>query len=669
MIEGTSGIGKTTLAWQLCHKWANEKLNSLKKYDLVILVRLRKRRARSASNLIDLLPQYAGVKMKDVETSIIQEEKGVLLVCDGFDELPHGQLGRKFYAKIFSGKRLPEATVIVTTHPLASNDFKEICQQKLDRELEIVGFTDHGIKEFSSSVFCGDELTRFSAYINSRYSLYSMMRLPLCAVIVAQIYQTNIKRSDHLFPRTMSELFYSFTQAMILRHLKSTKKVSSKFRMPHLKNLSKHEQFLKIAERAYKGICDNKSVFKELGEDFDDLGLMKKVDRTKYFDTPVAQITYIFFHDALKEYMAAIHIANKLSGQLGSLELQLEQKDMILRFLAGMCNENHEYYSHDLRQWFVKFIGQIWKSRAHALQFVHCVNECPSIMPDLKVEYSEENAFIIVLPEVHIDWYAMGYCIRHIDGRWGLRTTSLVQGNIDLLEKGLKSPPLTDKVQGRLQYLHICKPDVPISAITTSLGEFCQLKCLELLYVSVDENDEKVIKQMIMTGAKGGLKSLTYRTINECTNTSSFIPMLLDDSSLEELLVRTGSKVSMDTELLPRTNTHLKKLTISCELVQPLAALLPNTSLTHLVVDTLVYDSDLPILKSLVTSHSKLQVLELGRIASTPEPTYTLLTSASRNLRELVEVSISNSQLKLKLHQDDYKYLPENCKNSTVCSR
>ena len=655
--------------------WANKKLNSVKKYDLVLLVRLRKRRARSASYLVDLLPQYRNVRMKDVETSIMQEEKGVLLVCDGFDELPHEQLRKKFYTKLFSGKRLPEATVIVTTRPSASGDFKDICQQKLDRELEIVGFTDNGIKEFSSSVFSGDELNRFSSYISSRYSLYSMMRLPLCAVIVANIYQIIIKRGDHILPRTISELFYSFTQAMIFRHLKSTKKVSSKFKMPRLKNFSKHEQFLKIAEIAYNGICSNKSVFKELGENFDDLGLMKKVDRTKYFDTPEAQITYVFFHDTLKEYMAAIHIANKLSGQLGSLELQLEQKDMILRFLAGMCNEKNDYYSHDLRQWFVQLLCRIWKSRAHGLQFVHCVNECPSIMPDLKVEYSEENAFIIAIPEVHIDWYAMGYCIRHIDGRWGLHATGLIQGNIDLLEKGLMSPPLTDKVQGRLRYLHICKPGVSISAITTSLGEFYQLKCLELIYVSVNENDEKVIKQMIMIGAKGGLKSLTYRTVNEYTHTSSFIPMLLDDSSLEELVVRTGSKVNMDTKLLPHTNTNLKKLTISCELVQPLAALLPNASLTYLVVDTLVYDSDLPILKSLVASLSTLQVLELGKIvdyASTPEPTYTSLTSASSYLHELVEVACAGntSQLKLKLHQDDYKYLlPENCNNSTICSR
>ena len=146
--------------------------------------------------------------------------------------------------------------------------------------------------------------------------------------------------------------------------------------------------------------------------------------------------------------------------------------------------------------------------------------------------------------------------------------------------------------------------------------------------------------------------------------------MLLDNFSLEELVVRTAN---IDTELLPHTSTNLKKLTISCELVQPLAALLPNTSLTHLVVDTLVYDSDLPFLTSLIESHSTLQVLELGKIvdyASNHKPAYTSLASASRNLCQLVEVAISSQLKKSKLHEEDYDYLPEEYRsNSTVCSR
>ena len=152
LIEGTSGIGKTTLAWQLCRKWAMEQLDSLKKYDLVILVRLRKKRAQNATKLEDLLPYDNTTDMEDLIAAIGSGE-GVLIVCDGFDELPHHQQESEFYERLFYCELLPAATVIVTTRTSASGVFKEVLDQNIDRELEITGFTEKGIMEFAKSVF------------------------------------------------------------------------------------------------------------------------------------------------------------------------------------------------------------------------------------------------------------------------------------------------------------------------------------------------------------------------------------------------------------------------------------------------------------------------------------------------------------------------------------
>ena len=78
LIEGTSGIGKTTLAWQLCRKWAKEELDSLKDYDLVILVRLRKKRAQKATKLEHLLPYD---NTTDMEGLILVVNKEVSFMC------------------------------------------------------------------------------------------------------------------------------------------------------------------------------------------------------------------------------------------------------------------------------------------------------------------------------------------------------------------------------------------------------------------------------------------------------------------------------------------------------------------------------------------------------------------------------------------------------------
>ena len=54
LMDGAPGIGKSTLAWELCHKW--EELDSLKQYDLVVLIQLREKKAQNAHCFEDLLP-------------------------------------------------------------------------------------------------------------------------------------------------------------------------------------------------------------------------------------------------------------------------------------------------------------------------------------------------------------------------------------------------------------------------------------------------------------------------------------------------------------------------------------------------------------------------------------------------------------------------------------
>ena len=238
-------------------------------------------------------------------------------------------------------------------------DFRAVCQQNLDRELEIVGFTDKGITEFALSIFSGREGFSLTSPCRN-YHIYSMMTLPLSAVIIATIYQDNIKRGTHPFPKTMSELFEAFTKTMIHRNLDYEVEIPCSLhdfsKLPSLVA----SQFSLIAKIAFDGICENKYVFHDLGEEFNNLGLM---NRTKSLGSHKVQVTHVFFHHTLQEYLAALHIANKLSSKLPFLKLLFEQKDMIVRFLAGMCDDNHEF-GHALCQWLGQFLGQICFERS-----------------------------------------------------------------------------------------------------------------------------------------------------------------------------------------------------------------------------------------------------------------------------------------------------------------
>ena len=109
-------------------------------------------------------------------------------------------------------------------------------------------------------------------------------------------------------------------------------------------------------------------------------------------------------------------------------------------------------------------------------------------------QYSEENAYIVVEPKIGIDWYAMGHCISHFDERWGLHVTCLREENFNLLVQGLS--PSTN-VQGRIQYLHINKSNLPIYQVLASFKKALQLCSLELQYVNVSEEDVAVLRQLI----------------------------------------------------------------------------------------------------------------------------------------------------------------------------
>ena len=133
--------------------------------------------------------------------------------------------------------------------------------------------------------------------------------------------------------------------------------------------------------------------------------------------------------------------------------------------------------------------------------------------------------------------------------------------------------------------------------------------------------------------------------------TDTFIPLLFQQSSLEELKLIVPNVNNMRTELLPHSNTNLKKLIISCDLIHLLAALIPNiVSLTYLGITLYTLDSDLPVLTNIVQSHHTLEVLEIGLIED--------CVASPANMLQLIEAA-GNSQLtELRLNESDYKKLP-----------
>ena len=646
LVEGAPGIGKSTLAWEVCHKW--EELESVKQYELVVLVRLREKKAQEARCLEDLLPCDATTNMKEL-LAAIGEGEGMLIVFDGFDELPREQRQEgSVYIDLLKGRLLPEATIIVTSRPSVSADLWRLCQHNIHRHLEVIGFTKEDIKRFAESVFSGDILAGFLSYITNNPPIYGMMYIPLNAVIVALIYQDSYD-TDTPFPTTMTQLFDALTRALIRRHLVSTRQVPSEYCMPpslqRTEDISKLPpqvvlQLLQLVRVASNKLLKNRYVFTDLGEDFEHLGMMKKTTSVNVCTGP--ECSYSFLHLTLQEYLTALYIAI-VSGSEVVEWLSFEDDSVVVRFLAGICRHSHPVY-----QELVQHLAD------ESLQLVHCAYECPRIMDSVNLEYSKHDT-IDVTPKVGFDWYATGYCISHFDERWGLDIHDVNIGveEIDLLAKGLKSSPTA---KGKIWFLYLSLRPLFLSQFIIPLREFCELHYIIInVHFDLDHDDEVILQQLIAPGS--GLRRLEYTCV---LHSNTIVPLLFQPSSLQELTLDVGYKeIVLHHELLPHENTNLKKLIISPNLFHPLAALIVNsTSLTYLEISYL-RDSDLPVLTNFVQSHHTLEVLTLGDILDVKE--YYTSWGSSTNLIKLIEAAGNSRLKKLRLTRDEFHYLPSGC--------
>ena len=325
LVEGAPGAGKSRLAWELCRKWAWEELDSVKHYKLVVLVQLRGKRAQEAKILRDLFPLSKNINIEQVIDAIGNGD-GVLIILEGFDELPDEQRKKgSVYIDLIEHKELlPEATVIITSRPSVS---AYLMKYPVDRRLEILGFTEAKIEAFARSVNFKDSKTHddFLDYINGNPFIKGMMYLPLNAVFVASIFELH-HRTDLPYPKTMTQLYDAVTRSLIRRHLVDIKMVPPEYTMP-IQSLQCMEdinrlpdpvpnQLLELTRIAFEGLLNEKYVFTYPGfwnESYDHLGMMKK---TVSLDDPAigSRFTFTFLHLTLQEYLSALHMSLVLSS-------------------------------------------------------------------------------------------------------------------------------------------------------------------------------------------------------------------------------------------------------------------------------------------------------------------------------------------------------------------
>ena len=310
LVEGSPGIGKTMLSWELCRQWAEGKM--LQDSDIVLMLQLRKKRVREANNLSDLFYHDDDTIKQEVLSHVKSVEgKGVFLILEGYDELSedHRTDDNVINQLLIGDECLPRATIMITSRPLASDSLCCEFRESIDQHIEVVGFNDDDIKSYLE-IACQNHpevLADFKSYLESNPFVSSIMYIPLqCAIITGLYIEKWTKNKGKAYaPTTLTQLYTDVLLSSLIRYINDHPVYSEgKRKITELSDMHSEvqKQFWKLSQLAAEGLEKKLFIFDSIP--CDHMGLMQSAEEELIFGSTVS---YCFLHLTLQEYLAALH--------------------------------------------------------------------------------------------------------------------------------------------------------------------------------------------------------------------------------------------------------------------------------------------------------------------------------------------------------------------------
>ena len=307
LVEGHSGVGKTTLCMEICVQWAEGHLFTPD--ELVLLLLLHDPSVHKITSDLQLAEYFttsAILQREFVEYLGQYEGAGVAIVIDGYDLLS-SELQESCYLRgLIERRKLPKARIIFTSKPFASNDFHSI----VDRRIEIFELETSHKNEFIATTL-KDHPSTYETLQKHFHQYPNMDRLSHMPRYMATIVLLCLQYPDSL-PTTAADMFNHFLFHVIKYQLTITGAVDEFGDLSHsvLKEL---EQF------AFATVRDSKEVFFELELPYicrDHSSCYSLVYYMKSCNE-VEQLTVL--DQDLLVYLAARHVAGMPSKEMADL--------------------------------------------------------------------------------------------------------------------------------------------------------------------------------------------------------------------------------------------------------------------------------------------------------------------------------------------------------------
>ena len=340
LVEGAPGVGKTTLSWEVCKRWAEG--NLFKQYSLLLLLRLRDERVQNAVALRDLVLYPHEEELEGI-TQYLKSTNGThtLILLEGLDELPQDLLTRpSIFTRLLAGDVLPDATILVTSRPSATAQLWKKWKQRITRHVEILGFTEDNITAYVASILDRQQLPAFNTYLCTAPSIRQLMYIPLHSGIIVELYRMR-KHSDKPLPTNKTALYKALVNTVLTRHLANHPTYKDDdLDIDNFTDLPDdiYHTFKDITKLAYESVSRQQLIFKDHDKPVKHLGLMDVV--AELFPNRRNVIySFNFLHLSIQEYLGAVYVSlmdtSTKEQLLGNMCSKKYLQNMAM-FLAGI---------------------------------------------------------------------------------------------------------------------------------------------------------------------------------------------------------------------------------------------------------------------------------------------------------------------------------------------
>ena len=421
-----AGIGKTTLANEICLKWARDGFLS-EDFDVIALIPLRCVQQRS---LEDVFVEFIGEEVyQELKRSAGSK---CLIILEGLDEMSADNFeSDRFFIRLTRHHTvLEESTVLVTSRPHACSKLNA------DRQIEVIGFGTDQIEIFIKQSFPNDKhsVSELLQQLNDYLHIKSLCYVPLNLVMITDIFQCSQNKK---LPSTITELYRLFLVMILQRQARKTVCSGASLTAANSDSLKKMLPGIPInaigtvfllcrlsfcgffnwytdkseIDRFGNEKKDPKIIFTmadlaqcgiEVTSEFDGFGLLKA---THLHELPTDTSCYNFSHLTIQEFLASLFITLlPQQEQISLMNDHFRSYPNVFIFLCGLtrleCNEMYQIVYFKLMQ------RNVYISNPDVVLSTRCLYESDSTS-------QSTVPFTLNMRENHLTLYDC-YCASHV---------------------------------------------------------------------------------------------------------------------------------------------------------------------------------------------------------------------------------------------------------------